>query len=108
MQNTLTTHMAEKYISALLQPRLVVEDKLLPICVSTTISRKNRQFHLTPFGMIVYDAQLMIGKAVQTFWKLKAIASLETEHKLPLDQRNKIVNTLMDDEDIIKILVKQS
>ena len=72
------------------------------------ISRKNRQYNLTSFGKIVYDAQLMIGRAANTFWKLKAIDSLETEHKLPADERNKIINTLIDNQDIIKILVKQS
>ncbi|HYT01846.1 MAG TPA: hypothetical protein VEL70_02970 [Candidatus Acidoferrum sp.] len=72
------------------------------------ISRKNRQYVLTSLGMIVYDSQLMIGKATNAYWKLKAIDSLETEHKLPADERNKIINTLVDNQDIIKILVKQS
>ena len=72
------------------------------------ISRKNRQYVLTSLGMIVYDSQLMIGKATNAYWKLKAIDSLETEHKLPADERNKIINTLIDNQDIMKILVKQS
>jgi hypothetical protein len=63
---------------------------------------------LTSLGLIVYDAQLMIGRATNAYWKLKAIDSLETEHKLPADERNKIINTLIDNQDIIKILVKQS
>jgi len=70
------------------------------------ISRKNRQYVLTSLGLIVYDSQLMIGKATNAYWKLKAIDSLETEHKLPADERNKIINTLVDNQDIIKILVK--
>lgn len=72
------------------------------------ISRKNRRYHLTSFGMIVYDAQMMIGRGVSTIWKLKAIDSLETDHKLPVNERNKIINTLIDNQDIIKILVKES
>ena len=72
------------------------------------ISRKDRQYMLTSLGKIVYDAQLMIGRATNTIWKLKAIDSIETEHKLPADERNKIINTLIDNQDIIKILVKQS
>jgi hypothetical protein len=72
------------------------------------ISRRDRQYMLTSLGKIVYDAQLMIGRATNTYWKLKAIDSLETEHKLPADERNKIINTLIDNQDIIKILVKQS
>jgi hypothetical protein len=73
------------------------------------ISKKNRQYVLTSLGLIVYDAQLMIGRATNTFWKLKAIDSFETVHnKLPADERNKIINTLIDNQDIINILVKQS
>ena len=72
------------------------------------IIRKNRQYVLTSLGLIVYDAQMMIGRATNTYWKLKAIDSLETEHKLPAEERNKIINTLIDNQDIIKILVKQS
>jgi len=72
------------------------------------ISRRNRQYVLTSLGLIVYDAQLMIGKAINTYWKLKAIDSLEIEHRLPADERSKIINTLIDNQDIIKILVKQS
>ena len=72
------------------------------------ISRKNSQYHLTSFGKIVYDAQLMIGRELTQFGNLKAIDSLEEEHKLPADERNKIINTLIDNQDIIKILVKQS
>ena len=35
------------------------------------ISKKNRQYVLTSLGLIVYDAQLMIGRATNTIWKLK-------------------------------------
>ena len=70
------------------------------------ISRRNRQYVLTSLGKIVYDSQLTIGRATNAYWKLKAIDSLETEHKLPADERNKIINTLVDNQDIIKILVK--
>ena len=73
------------------------------------ISRNNRRYRLTSFGKIVYDAQLTIGKAANTFWKLKAIDSFDTEHELPVDERNKIINALIDNQDIKKILlVKQS
>lgn len=69
------------------------------------ISRKNRRYHLTSFGKIVYDAQLTVGRAANTFWKLKAIDSFDTEHKLPEDERDKIINALIDNQDIKKILL---
>ena len=70
------------------------------------IRRNNRQYHLTSLGRIVYDAQLIIGKAINTFWKLKAIDSLEIDHMLPANERNMIINTLIDNEEITKILVR--
>ena len=72
------------------------------------IGKKKRQYVLTSLGLIVYDAQMIIGRAINTYWKLKAIDSIETQHKLPVDERNKIINTLIDNQDIVKILVKQS
>jgi hypothetical protein len=72
------------------------------------ISRKNCKYVLTSLGLIVYDRQLMIGRAreTDTFWRLKAIDSLEIDNKLPADERNKIITTLIDSQDIINILVK--
>jgi hypothetical protein len=73
------------------------------------ISRTNHRYRLTSFGKIVYDEQLTIGRAANTFWKLKAIDSFDTENKLPVDERNRIINALIDNQDIKKILlVKQS
>ena len=72
--------------------------------VAGLISRKNRNF--TSFGMIVYEAQLLIGRAVETFWKLKAIDCLEVGQKLPLDQLNKIVNALNPCETVLNYLIR--
>jgi hypothetical protein len=41
------------------------------------IRRKNGNYFLTSFGKIVYAAQLMIGKAVESYWKLKALDSFK-------------------------------
>jgi predicted transcriptional regulator len=42
------------------------------------ISRKNGKYFLTSFGKIVYEAQELIGKAVQYYPKFQAIDSIET------------------------------
>ena len=39
------------------------------------VTRKNGDYFVTSFGKIGYDAQLMIGKAVESYWKVKAIDS---------------------------------
>jgi len=82
--------------------------RLSTLTKASLISRKSRRYELTSLGRIVDDAHLMIGTALNKFWKLKALDSIETEHKLPIGERNRIVSTLIDSEDIIKVLVKHT
>jgi predicted transcriptional regulator len=47
------------------------------------IIRRNGNYFLTSFGKVVYEAQMLIGKAKQSYWKLKAIDSIESSsHEL--------------------------
>src|SRR2546428_10913905 len=41
------------------------------------VTRKNGNYFVTSFGKIDYDVQLMIGKAVANYWKLKALDSFK-------------------------------
>ncbi|PWU80051.1 MAG: hypothetical protein DLM72_14210 [Candidatus Nitrosopolaris wilkensis] len=70
------------------------------------VTRKNRNYFVTSFGKIVYDAQLMIGKAVESYWKLKALDSFELSSsarpQLPAEEYNRVIDTLMDGNDEIK------
>jgi hypothetical protein len=55
--------------------------------------------------MLVYDAQLRIGKAVENYWKLKAVDSFEilsAGPQLPAEDYNRVINTLMNGNDEIK------
>jgi hypothetical protein len=58
------------------------------------------------FGKIVYDAQLMIGKAAENYWKLKALdsfkLSLSDSPQLPDEEYNRVIDTLMSGNDEIK------
>ena len=40
------------------------------------IQRNNRKYSLTSFGKVIYAAQVLIGRAKQNFWNLKAIDSV--------------------------------
>ena len=53
-------------------------------------------------GRVVYDAHTTIGKALTYYWKLKAIESIETSpsFKLPKDDLAKLVDTLIDNQQI--------
>ncbi len=66
---------------------------------------------ITSFGKIVYDAQLMIGKAVESYWKLKALDSFSlsssVESQLPADEYNKVIDVLMNGNDEIKDILRK-
>ena len=72
------------------------------------IIRKNGKYFLTSLGKIVYEAQVLIGKGIQNYWQLKAIDSIESSPdspRLPAEEYNRIIDTLVDCSDIKDILL---
>jgi predicted transcriptional regulator len=70
------------------------------------VKRKNGKYILTTFGKIVYDSQTTIENSLRNYWKLKAIDSLEMSNELPKEEQQKLIETLLDNEQIKGILVK--
>jgi hypothetical protein len=70
------------------------------------IRRKNGKYFLTSFGRIVYEAQELIGKAVQYSSKFKAIDSVESP-EFPAAELSKIIDTLISNSEIKEILVSR-
>jgi predicted transcriptional regulator len=68
------------------------------------VKRKNGRHSLTAFGKVVYDAQTIIEKAVNNYWKLKAVDSLEMSEDLPKEERLKLIDNLLDNKEIKEIL----
>jgi predicted transcriptional regulator len=71
------------------------------------LRRKNGKYVLTTFGRIVYESTLTVENALTNYWKLKAIDSLETSSEVPKEEQQKLIETLLDNEDIRGILVKR-
>ena len=72
------------------------------------IVRKSGKYFLTSFGKVVYEAHVLIGKAIQIYWKLKAIDSIEmssTNHDLSLTERKRIIDKLIESNNIKNILL---
>jgi hypothetical protein len=61
-------------------------------------------------GKIVYEAHMTIGKALNYYWKLQALESIQTSSTagLPKEEISKLVDTLIDDYQIKDILMKTS
>jgi hypothetical protein len=74
------------------------------------IRRKNGRYFLTLLGKIVYEAHLTIAKALNYYWKLQALESIQTSSPdgLPKKKISKLVDTLIDDYQIKDILMKTS
>ena len=72
------------------------------------VKRQNGKYFLTSFGKMVYDFQVKVGYAVTNYWKLKAIDSFEISafiDGVSKDEYNKIIDTLIDNQEIKKILI---
>jgi predicted transcriptional regulator len=72
------------------------------------VRKKNGKYILTTFGKIVYESQTTVENALNNYWKLKAIDSLETSSELPEEEQKKLIETLLDNQEIKQILVKAS
>ena len=74
------------------------------------IRRKNGRYSLTLLGKIVYEAHTTIGKALNYYWKLQALESIQKSSSttLPREELTKLIDTLIDNHEIKDILMKTS
>jgi hypothetical protein len=71
------------------------------------IKRHKGRYILTMLGKVVYQSQMLIGKTLSYYWKLKAIESIElTSSSLPNEEKAQLINTLIDNHQIKDILMK--
>src|SRR5918994_2142452 len=63
---------------------------------------------LTMLGKVVYESQMIIGKTLAYYWKLKAIESLDISTTSgPLsEEMTQLINALIDNHQIKDILMK--
>ena len=92
----LTTKQYYSRMAGLLKARLVMKHK--------------QSYSLTLLGKIVYDSQMIIGKALGYYWKLKAIESIEmsafSRSDLKEQEMMSLVNALIDNHEIRDIVTK--
>jgi hypothetical protein len=73
------------------------------------IKRHKGKYSLTLLGKVVYDSQMIIGKALTYYWKLKAIDSIElsSDVRLPKEELTQLINALIGNHFIKDILIKE-
>jgi hypothetical protein len=71
------------------------------------VKRQRGRYLLTSFGKVIYSAQMSletkIESALNNFWKLKAIDSLEMPSR---EENDKVISMLIDNQEIKGILIK--
>jgi predicted transcriptional regulator len=70
------------------------------------VRKKTGKYLLTAFGKVVFDAQSIVENALTSYWKLRAIDSLEMSNELPKEEQQKLIDALLDNQEIKGILVK--
>jgi predicted transcriptional regulator len=96
-------------ISALKLTRKQYYSRLAALLRAGLVKRERGNYSLTTFGIIVFHTQEIIGKAVDQYWKFKAIDSIRASDidELPQEQLNIIVDKLIANQEIKNIVLKQ-
>jgi len=69
------------------------------------VKRENGRYTLTSFGKVIYDIQITIGVALENFWKLKAIDSLQAaDSTLSKEEQTKVFDVLIQNDKIKEVI----
>jgi predicted transcriptional regulator len=68
------------------------------------MKRQDHKYYLTAFGHIIYQVLLTMDEAMDEFWKLKAIDSLN--NNIPVRERKVIINSMINNEQIKGLLYR--
>ena len=73
------------------------------------VKRQKGRYFVTAFGKVVYNAQKLVGTAVKSYWKLRAIDSLgvANNNTTSKEERSKIIDLMIGNLQIREILLQQ-
>ena len=71
------------------------------------VLRKRSKYLLTSFGRVVYESLILAEQAIEDYWRLNVIDSIEriSDNDIPIRERVKIVESLIDRKKITRILL---
>lgn len=72
------------------------------------LTRRNGRYYLTTLGKVIYELQLVLGIALDNFWKLKAIDSLQNPDNLPEPELAKLIDTMIESQELKNVILKKS
>jgi hypothetical protein len=71
------------------------------------IKRRSGKLVLTAFGKVVFESQKIVEFANSNQWKLKVLDSIDLSDELPKEERRKLLDKLIESEQIKEILSKE-
>ena len=72
------------------------------------IKRRSGKLFLTAFGKIVYESQRLIEAANNAQWKFKVLDSVDVSEELPKEEREKLLDNLIENSHIKEILLNNN
>lgn len=72
------------------------------------IKRRSGKLFLTAFGKIVFESQKLIEAANNAQWKFKVLDSVDVSEELPKEEREKLLDNLIENSHIKEILAKNN
>jgi predicted transcriptional regulator len=80
--------------------------RISAMMVTDLIKRKSGRYYLTPFGKVIYCCIMIAKNALNNYYKLKAIESIEDSDS-PNEDFNKLVDALIDNQQVKEFLTKE-
>ena len=101
----LSTGKTDMLLSTMNLTRKQYYSKMERLSKQGLLVRKGGRYYLTTLGKVLYELQNTLGVALDNYWKLKAIDSLLTPPALPEFELNKMIDTLLENNDLKKLIV---
>src|SRR5215472_10520670 len=107
--NAIALSNSDSDISTLQLTRKQYYARLSALLKAGLVKREMAKYYLTTLGMILYHAQELIAMALNQYWKLEAIDSINVtcDGELPQDQFHRIIDKLLTDQEFKDILLQQ-
>ena len=101
----LSTGKTDMLLSTMNLTRKQYYSKMERLSKQGLLVRKGGRYYLTTLGKVLYELQSTLGVALDNYWKLKAIDSLLTPPALPEFELNKMIDTLLENNDLKKLIL---
>ena len=101
----LSTGKTDMLLSTMNLTRKQYYSKMERLSKQGLLVRKGGRYYLTTLGKVLYELQNTLGVALDNYWKLKAIDSLLTPSVLPEFELNKMIDTLLENNDLKKLIL---